>query len=104
MKLNAITDLTIATQFSTVVAAVCTYLAHLIENGTILNANWMFAVYVLLVIAMIFMLFPYVCAQKTMDNIEHDNRDPDPDPFANVTIHSDGWMKSDTDDWMNFDS
>ena len=58
--MNRLTDMTIGTQLSTVIAAIATYLAHLIENGSILNPNWGFMVYVLLVIAMFFMLLPYL--------------------------------------------
>ena len=57
---NHITDIILTTQLATSIAAVCTYLAHLIENGSILNPNWMFAVYILMAIAMVFMLFPHL--------------------------------------------
>lgn len=63
--MNRVTDIVIATQCSTVMAACCTVLAILIDNGTILNANWQFAVYVLLTVATIFMLVPHIVSHKT---------------------------------------
>ena len=62
--MNRITDIVIATQLSTCMAAFCTFMAHLIDNGSILNANWHFAVYVLLAIATVFMLFPHLVSHK----------------------------------------
>ena len=66
--MNRITDILIATQFSTVVAFACMYLAHLIEAGHILNPNWNFAVWVLLAVAMFFMLLPhFICHDERPD-------------------------------------
>ena len=67
--MNRLTDMTLATQFSTVIAGVCTYLAHLIEAGHILNPNWNFAVYVLLVIAMVFMILPYLIVDHEVKQV-----------------------------------
>lgn len=60
--MNRITDLVISTQIATIVAALLTYWAHLIENGTVLNANWHFMIYILLASAVVFMLFPHLVA------------------------------------------
>ena len=57
---NRITDILLTSQMSTAFAAFCTYCAHMIENGSWLNDNWMFAVYVLMIIAMFFMLLPHI--------------------------------------------
>lgn len=81
--MNRVTDIVIATQCSTVMAACCTVLAILIDNGTILNANWQFAVYVLLTVATIFMLVPHIVSHKTERT--HD------DTFE-FTINEDGWL------------
>jgi len=67
--MNRITDIIVATQLSTVVAFACMYLAHLIEAGHILNPNWNFAVWVLLAVAIFFMLLPHL--------ICHNNDRPD---------------------------
>jgi hypothetical protein len=84
---NKITDIVIATQLSTCFAAFFTYIAHLIENGSILNANWMWAVYVLMGFAMTFMLVPHIiCKDK-----EHD-------PFADITITESGHLKAKNND------
>ena len=70
--MNKIQDLVIATQFSTVCAAVCTYIAHLIASGAVLNENWDFSVYLLLVIATIFMLAPHL-----LDTSKPSNKNPE---------------------------
>jgi hypothetical protein len=58
--MNKIIDIKLSTQLSTVIAMVLTYLAHIIGNGTILNDNWTFMVYVLIPMAMLFMVLPYL--------------------------------------------
>ena len=62
--MNNVKDIVIATQLSTCFAAFFTFIAHLIENGSILNDNWMWAVYVLMSFAFIFMLFPHIISHK----------------------------------------
>jgi hypothetical protein len=73
--MNNVKDIVIATQLSTAVAAAVTYCAHIIENGTILNANWLWAVYVLMGIAVIFMLVPHLLVTSTYLNIKMDVED-----------------------------
>jgi hypothetical protein len=72
LAMNRVTDIVIATQLCTAIAALFTFLAHLIENGTILNPNWMFAVYVLMFFACLFMLFPHIIASKVYESITDD--------------------------------
>jgi len=62
--INKLTDYVIATQLSTVFAAVCVYCAHLVASGAILNDNWDFSVYVLLTVATLFMLFPHIVGER----------------------------------------
>jgi len=63
--MNKITDIVIATQLSTCFAAFFTYCAHMIENGSWLNPNWLFAVYILLAFAMTFMLVPHIICKQS---------------------------------------
>jgi hypothetical protein len=57
---NKTIDTIIATQLASFFACVFAYLAHLIENGTILNDNWMWAVWVLMGFSVLFWLAPYL--------------------------------------------
>jgi Na+/phosphate symporter len=63
-----LTDLIVATQMSTSFAFFCAIGAHLVATKA--NENWQFSVYVLLVIAVLFMLFPHIV---TGDNDEPTN-------------------------------
>ena len=64
--MNRLTDIKLGTTLSTIVSMLCMYLAHLIGNGSILNDNWNFMIYVSLVISMIFMVFPYLFHNDTV--------------------------------------
>lgn len=58
-------DLILATQFSTSVAWMCAIGAHLVANHA--NENWTFSVYLLLVISVMFMLFPHIVSYRDME-------------------------------------
>lgn len=55
-------DLILATQLSTSAAWMCAIGAHLVATKA--NENWDFSVYVLLVISVLFMLFPHIVVIK----------------------------------------
>ena len=63
--MNKITDTIIATQVSTIFACIITTVAHLIDNGSILNNNWQFMVIPLVVLACLFMALPYIICQPS---------------------------------------
>lgn len=63
--MNKVTDIKLGTTLSTIASMLCMYFAHLIGNGSILNDNWNFMIYVSLVIAMFFMIFPYLFHNDT---------------------------------------
>jgi hypothetical protein len=56
--MNKITDIIISTQFATVVAAVLAVLADMLEK--VGNPNHHFLIYVCLITAAVFMLFPHI--------------------------------------------
>ena len=69
--MNKLTNTALGTQLSTVVAAILTYVAHLIGSGSILNDNWNFMIYINLGLAMLFMILPYLCLDK--EYVSHDD-------------------------------
>ena len=58
--MNRYTDIVLGTQLSMTVTSICVYLAHLIDAEIILNPNWHWMVYVLLVIAVFMVLLPHI--------------------------------------------
>lgn len=64
--MNKVTDIKLGTQLSTVFAMISMYIAHLIGNGTILNDNWNFMIYICLIISTVFMVFPYLFHDDTV--------------------------------------
>ena len=62
--MNRVTDLLLSAQLCTSIAAIFMYLAHLIENGTILNPEWKWMYIASLALAVFWMLFPHLICHK----------------------------------------
>lgn len=67
--MNKIMDTIISTQMSCTIAYGAMIGAHLVERHA--NENWQFAIYVLLAIGVLFMLFPYLFMDKSVEENEH---------------------------------
>lgn len=66
-------DIIISTQAASFAAYACMYGAHLVSVQT--NEHWNFAIYVLLAIGVVFMLFPYlVTDDRDVKALEDENK------------------------------